>query len=985
MKFLKLEIHNINSIENATIDFGSPVFSAEPMFLIHGPTGSGKSTILDAICLALFDTTPRLAAIKGVMVKDETYLRKGQKLDMSINDIRQYLRRGLQPGDRAYVSLDFEANDGLKYNSKVAFHLGRGNSLPEPTYTLTLPTGEVIERKKDIKALITQKIGLDFQQFCRTTMLAQGDFTAFLKAEQNEKAAILEKITRTDIFTRIGQRIKERALEEKHDLELIMAQLDSVAANCPSPETIDEERHRLNVIAADDATGSWLCQLWKSQLEWLQRLAKLKEQRGNYEKQLQDNVNISQSEIFANAQTEVALWHQTEKERAAINSLSQLNKQQEDLKKLLNAIAALRASLRRSMELRKQQKADIEADINKQNALVQELNSSLNVIDEKLGRFETLNVRQTYNTLQNVILDCRNLSANIDDLSKVNKAIKEAEQQIADNKKIVSDNESARKQLQADAETIEQQLTDTQRQYDAVSAAVSDYAVALRHKLVRGTQCPVCGQTVGDVQHDEEFAKIVAPYQQCLQNLMLRKRQTEQALLNAAAAQAAAEEKIKSAQRDMNANQNKATKLNEESEKIISRISEAGYDTSDLEALKELLKKQSEELAKQITDNDALVKQRAEAQKLLQQCTAKIGQLNLKHQNILNLKALYDPLNISVEPDDETENSAEKELSDDAFRKACADYSAQNQTYQQTAESISERQEQARQVIKNSAVDQDMLAKLAGMSYEFVQKLEARINQVVSLIEQTRGQLQAIDQELQAHQAVNPCIAQCDTKLSISRRVQTYEDQHRQNIEDIGKIKQRLAQYKDLAEQVELKKQLAEQKKLVCDKWNELSDIFGGSRENPKFRTIAQAFVLKELLVNANTYMNLFMPRYALECAGDNLVVQIRDKYCGGQLRTFATVSGGESFVISLSLALALISLGNQTISPDILFIDEGFGALDQDTLQVVIDALATLNQISSRKIGLISHVEILKERIPLKVNLIRQDNVVKAVECSMC
>ena len=291
---------------------------------------------------------------------------------------------------------------------------------------------------------------------------------------------------------------------------------------------------------------------------------------------------------------------------------------------------------------------------------------------------------------------------------------------------------------------------------------------------------------------------------------------------------------------------------------------------------------------------------------------------------------------------------------------------------------------EAEEIISKSGVERDVLEQLGTISYDYIERLDRRINEILSLIEQSKGQLKVIDTELVALNSQKIYLSQSDTEQTLALRIDEYKSEHVKATENTGKIKQQLAHYQHMQQQVAEQNILYQKRKQIYEKWEELSRIFGGSRDNPKFRTIAQAYVLKELLVHANTFLEQFMPRYSLECASDNLVVQIRDKYCGGQLRTFATASGGESFVVSLALALALMSLGNQTISADILFIDEGFGSLDQDTLQTVIDTLATLHHISQRKIGLISHVEILKERIPLKVNLIRQNNIVKAIECSV-
>ena len=167
-----------------------------------------------------------------------------------------------------------------------------------------------------------------------------------------------------------------------------------------------------------------------------------------------------------------------------------------------------------------------------------------------------------------------------------------------------------------------------------------------------------------------------------------------------------------------------------------------------------------------------------------------------------------------------------------------------------------------------------------------------------------------------------------------------------------------------------------EYKRLESDyhKWNSLCHLFGDNN-GVKFRNIAQSYVLRELLYHANQYLRQFTDRYEMICPSVSLTILIRDFYQGGAQRPTSTLSGGESFLVSLSLALGLSALTHDNQSVDTLFIDEGFGTLSSDYLNVVMDTLEKLHQLNGKRVGIISHVEGLRERIRTQIQVRRKDN----------
>ena len=152
------------------------------------------------------------------------------------------------------------------------------------------------------------------------------------------------------------------------------------------------------------------------------------------------------------------------------------------------------------------------------------------------------------------------------------------------------------------------------------------------------------------------------------------------------------------------------------------------------------------------------------------------------------------------------------------------------------------------------------------------------------------------------------------------------------------------------------------------DKLNEMV----GSASGDKFAKFAQGITLDQLIYLANKHLQILSPRYELQRSSDSsklLEIEIIDSFQGDVVRPVSTLSGGESFIVSLSLALGLSALASQKISIDSLFLDEGFGTLDSDSLELALNALNQL-QSSGKMVGVISHVEVLKERIPLQIRV---------------
>ena len=219
MKLQRLSIHNLASITDATIDFSARPLADSEVFLITGKTGAGKSTLLDAICLALFADTPRLESSKM-----EGEIDDGGKDGKSvrIKDTRQLMRHNT---GSCFARLSFIGSNGVAYEATWSAARAHGKvtgNMQAKRWTLqNLDTGLLLTKDADIRAEMKEAVGLDFKQFRRTTLLAQGEFTQFLNSRDNEKAEILEKITGAAVYRTIGQKVYALTEEKRKEWETV--------------------------------------------------------------------------------------------------------------------------------------------------------------------------------------------------------------------------------------------------------------------------------------------------------------------------------------------------------------------------------------------------------------------------------------------------------------------------------------------------------------------------------------------------------------------------------------------------------------------------------------------------------------------------------------------------------------------------------------------------------------------------------------------
>lgn len=258
MKILAIRLKNLTSIEGAVeVDFAMEPLNSAGIFAISGATGAGKSTLLDALCLALYDKAPRFAnSVESINLADVG--------DNQINqsDVRNLLRRGTTDG---YAEVDFLGVDGHRYRSRWSVRRTRnkvsGSLQPQTMEVKELDTGKEFQgTKKELLAQLTELVGLTYEQFTRTVLLAQNDFSTFLKSKGVAKAELLEKLTGTGVYSRISQEVFLRNKLVQEEVTTIRNRM-SVIDLLPEEELLAERKRIADceTCSGDSITGGTEC------------------------------------------------------------------------------------------------------------------------------------------------------------------------------------------------------------------------------------------------------------------------------------------------------------------------------------------------------------------------------------------------------------------------------------------------------------------------------------------------------------------------------------------------------------------------------------------------------------------------------------------------------------------------------------------------------------------------------------------------------
>ena len=348
MKLKELHIRNIASIERADIDFEKDLTAAitgDPasIFLISGDTGAGKSVILDSISMALYKKTPRIADVANASKNDYTDAEGEQ---IRVASIEQYTRLGISDKDKSYSEVVFEGNDGRKYHARLTLGMKLGSKDKEtgirpikhskPTWEIRIDKGDWT--KDSVEQTILDAIGLDFQQFGRMAMLAQGQFANFLTGDKKEREAILEQLTNTQHFTAYGEAINSLWKKAKANQDRIQTIYDTEKPHTLSNEAVEqltkEQQEGQKQLDIYDAK----LKKFDEQLKLIEGILSKEKEQDQARQKVQELTIIISGDEYKNNKSLYSDWDATTNERHQLADLQRARRDEQTSKESLSQL-----------------------------------------------------------------------------------------------------------------------------------------------------------------------------------------------------------------------------------------------------------------------------------------------------------------------------------------------------------------------------------------------------------------------------------------------------------------------------------------------------------------------------------------------------------------------------------------------------------------------------------------------------------------------
>lgn len=354
MKILAIRGKNLTALAGEfAVDFEAQPLVSAGLFAITGPTGAGKSTLLDALCVALYERTPRLsrAGSRGESVPDV-----GDDKVIPA-DVRTLLRRGAVEG---YAEVDFEGHDGGRYRARWSVRRARqkaeGRLQPTEMQLQQLhqdgSAGRILgdHRKTETLRLIQDKLGLDFEQFTRAVLLAQNDFSAFLKASDDDRAELLQTLTGTRTFTQLSIRAYQRAKAEQTKLSALTQQLaQQQPLSAEDRSALETKRHTQQqalqqaeqMVATRQAQARWFAEDARLQQQHASALAAVDAARAQQQAAAPRQARMQQLD---GVQAARPLWDEVQRQQAQLKAheaaLQQSQQQRDHARLALDAADA---------------------------------------------------------------------------------------------------------------------------------------------------------------------------------------------------------------------------------------------------------------------------------------------------------------------------------------------------------------------------------------------------------------------------------------------------------------------------------------------------------------------------------------------------------------------------------------------------------------------------------------------------------------------
>lgn len=1067
MKILKLRFKNLNSLVGEwQIDFTAPEYSSEGIYAITGPTGAGKTTILDAICLALYGKTPRL-----------------EKINSTTNEIMS------RQTAECFSEVTFATSEGI-FLCHWGQHRARkkvdGNLVQQRHEISRFSEGEegqLLEEKTSlVPKVVEDKTGLTFNQFTRSILLAQGNFDTFLKAESDKRAPILEQITGTEIYSEISIAVYERWKVERERLNKIKELSGSI-------EILGEEAERelfenLKQSRKDEKITEVNLSLAQKKCLWHQECINHRETIALITQE--ESELIKETEAFALKKESIALAQKASKIEPIYTQLNYLQKEQSDEQKALEdsqtklkvqstkleqATLYVEGTKKEQAFIQKEeerlrpliaQARDLETLINEKTKHVQAVNIKRNEaqnIQTKLAQEITLTEKDVNDLTSQITTTTDYLKKSVADkvliteLAAIEERLHQVEVSVTEGKALKAKLQNTEKELTVRQEkitqtakdiatktslrdTLKKQITELETQQknllnneslenlnlqrDFLSKETQYIAKIIRlederKNLINGKACPLCGATAHPFAENNpklapKEAELEAVKQRITQIEKLDKDiqqhtaflHKEELALQALITLKEHEMSLhKRSERDRNEYaaelENTRTtykKLEKSIFKMLPHLTLSNLPTDRLHFITDLRNRrkrivQEEEkyqtlqlrLQKRTSDLDALKKNYSTENLRL---TALIAEFTAEDEALRNNKEKRAAFSFGP-PHLVEKDLAEKQ--EKALRKVHESQKTQTKIQEDLAGTIALiKATKKRLAQKNNAIcDITTTFTEALRTHDFADQssfLSARLSPeklahlekcATDLAQKEIALKTKKDEKIRQLNLLQDNPPTENSKEDDEKALGIINQEYKKNQETLGRLKEQVAVNTRAKEKIAgLQQQLLAQTKEFSS-WEELYNIIG-SADGKKFRNFAQGLSFEQMVNHANRQLIKMSDRYLLTRDSDPknpLGLQVIDNYQAGEIRSTKNLSGGESFIISLALALGLSHMASQKVRVDSLFLDEGFGTLDSEALETALSALSNL-QREDKLIGVISHISSLKERIPTQIEVTR-------------
>ena len=949
MRIHTIRLANLNALTGTwEIDLDHPAYN-DNIYALTGPTGAGKTTILDAISLALYGRTPRLA-----------------RIGKAGNEIMS------RHSGTCHAEITFSTRTG-RYRSHWSQHRARrkaGGELQNPKHELAdAESGELLATGlKDVAAAIERLTGMDYQRFTRAMLLAQGDFAAFLRAAPDERAPLLEQITGTEIYSRISIAVHERlrdALEQQRQLATETAgitPLDAATHTALTQESTALQKQLAALATRQQQTAAALARA-QNIAELTAELARLDEQHTAHQAALARFA--PERERLAAAQSAALL-------DADYARLDTLRRAQQQNRAALAALDEQAPALARAHETANQALTAASARVHSEKQRLaaaqprwQQTRAYDHTLRHQREQLATLEQRAAAHTAAQTALAAaeKHAAAARENSARADVARKKTETALAAHLQ-----GRLLREYRAEKDNILRELAYHQR--------IADLEQQRAH-LHDGEPCPLCGATEHPyaselpAQPDDLTARLetLDTYikraetlgeqhenaQRALASAREKQQQTENTLALAAEkarnsavhaeqhaalqqthAQTLAARQALLANRDPDAEETAQQHAIAEAEAAMEKARDT-YQTAQTAAAAN--QQQRAQLHARLTT------QQQELQTAEQQFAAALG--------MCSEIAAPSPAGRSPQRGRDGEGVDDVPCAPKISTFSISDHPHSN-TSSRAATTFPD--ETAWQAARLPAATREALARQA-----------AALDQQTLTLHTRQQDRAARFATLTAQSADDPDTA------TLQARQEADEHTRQQHQQTLAANQHRLAEHKRASERLAAQQQAIAKQAAETRRWQNLHELIGAA-DGKKYRNYAQSLTFASVIAQANRQLVQLSDRYLLTAdPARPLELNIIDNYQGGETRSAKNLSGGESFIVSLALALGLAQMSGENMQIDTLFLDEGFGTLDEETLDSALETLAQL-RTHGKHIGIISHVAALTERIATRIQITPQN-----------